>query len=176
MTTDQAELTPRQILDPEGTLPDIELVDTGITNERDPWAKTYEVRHGDQNVGAIVMTERDGEKMIKRLWIRDGFTGTDNGDGRPKSRLPGIGMSIRLAGIEVAQSEGKAFRTEDERMSPAIVRGWQKLISAGVAEVIEDFKFHQSPVSYIREDTYTGYVRVPYPFVPSHRQRRGDVE
>lgn len=129
--TDKIPLTPRQIIDPHGTLPEVSLI-------ADPEARipggtlrpnSMLIVHDDKVIGKATLTE---ELKRKYAW----FNGVRIDE---EYRGKGFGMATYIAAIEHAHSNGETFRTHDWTQTEAAAKVWTQFITSGVAEVIEPF-------------------------------------
>lgn len=145
--------TPREIIDPEGTLPDVQLVaPDGFVHGKGITAGKYAVMHEADQIGVahIQRNTRDNEQLFSGIRLRDNYQGK------------GFGMAAYLAAIENAHGEGYAFRTHDVSQTQAAARVWGKFIEAGIAEVVEPFKPYELPSGDVQ---YGGHVRIAPPSV-----------
>lgn len=146
-------LTPREIIDPEGTLPDVQLVaPEGYVTGRGISVGKYAVIHEGSQVGKALVRRntRDQEQAFGAVRIDEDY------------RDKGFGMATYLAAIESAHREGHSFRTDDGSLTEASAKVWGKFITAGIAEVIEPIQ--AGDVQNINgTQLYGGHVRIAPP-------------
>lgn len=143
--------TPREIIDPEGTLPDVQLVPPdGFVHGKGITAGKYAVMHEADQIGVahIQRNTRDNEQLFSGIRLRDNYQGK------------GFGMAVYLAAIENAHRAGDTFRTHDVSQTEAAAKVWQRFIDAGIAEVVEPFTSYEFPDGGVQ---YGGHVQIPPP-------------
>lgn len=143
--------TIRQIMDPEGTLPDVALrLDESTLQPRGSGPRTYDIMHGDEVVGGATLVEMRNSRS------REAYFNGVNVD--EKLRGQGFGLATYVAAIEHAHAQGETFRTHDWSQTEAAAKVWGRFIDAGVAEVIRPF----TPVGeHSGTMLYDGHTQIP---------------
>lgn len=131
--------TIRQIMDPEGTLPSVELVpDPDVRHPSNRPPTQVVVEHNGVSIGKANMERNATRDGSHEVWL-NGVNIVEELDGVP-IRGQGFGMATYLAAIETAHASGDTFRTHDLTQTEAAAKVWGKFIDAGIAEVIEPFR------------------------------------
>lgn len=138
----------RALLDPDHTLPSIELKTNRVQGYGDLLREDEQVYLDGEVVGDCTIVTQSNPEGPKVHF--DGIAIYQDQRGR------GIGLATYLAAIERAQKRGFPFETQDATQTGNAKRIWELLAQKGVAEVIEPFK----PIRG-REDRYEGKYRVP---------------
>jgi hypothetical protein len=152
--TEHTFLTPRQIIDPHGTLPHVELeLNPNIKQKGGSLlVKDMLILHKGEQVGKFTLLE---ELKRKNAW----FNGIE-----VEQKGKGFGMATYLTAIEQAHAKGETFRTQDWTQSEGAVKVWTKFIDAGIAEVIEPFIIDTEGVN---AGKYTGEAVIRPPVSPT---------
>jgi hypothetical protein len=131
--------TIRQIMDPEGTLPSVELVpDPDVIHPGNRPASRIVITHHGDVIGKANMERTPTPQRSHEVWL-NGINVVEEHNGEP-IRGQGFGMATYLAAIEAAHANGDTFRTHDLTQTQAAATIWGKFIDAGIAEVIEPFR------------------------------------
>jgi GNAT superfamily N-acetyltransferase len=121
--------TPRQIMDPDATLPKVELVPdpSKLAPGGSLRPQDMLIMHEGSQIGTATLTE---ELKRKNAW----FNGV-----RVNAELQGqgYGMATYLAAIEHAHANGETFRTHEWSQTESAMKVWTRFIDAGIAQVIE---------------------------------------
>lgn len=152
---------PREIIDPQGTLPPIELVPVEFPEGQgpsNPSAAIFNVLHNAKNVGAaVIVDEGEVAQMFKRVKLFDDYLTARN-----RSAVKGLGLSIYLAAIERAQEQGREFRSDSDGVSESAVRMWRYLAAKGIAEI--ETPFTLLSIGYgTAQDRYIGRAIIRHP-------------
>lgn len=142
--------TLREAIDPQATLPNVQLVPPEDYSVRKGIATDlYGIVHDGVKIGEaqIQRDSRNKEQNFSSIKIDEELRGG------------GFGMAAYLAGVENAHNQGDAFRTHEISQTKEAKRVWDKFISAGISEVVivDPFVFVEG------EGKYTGHVRVEPP-------------
>jgi hypothetical protein len=128
------QLTPRQIIDPEGTLPDVELVpDDEAQKHNEDYSRAHTIQYDGEKVGVADIDEHPGEgHSFGFLKLED--------EHLKEGAKKGYGLAAYLIAVERAHAAGEVFRTGDTTLSPKAKRVWDKFIDRGVAQVVKPFE------------------------------------
>lgn len=149
--------TPRELVDPNGTLPAVTLVRDPSAN--DPYAGMQ--RH-ESNILMV-----DGTQVGKAVVGRDlkkneaWFNGVE-----VDKKGKGYGTAAYLAAIEQAHANGETFRSHEYGFSPEAAKVWQKFVDAGVAQVVvplENVTFAGGVTGEAGAKINIGHVQIPPP-------------
>lgn len=154
MTHPKIATSIREVLDPNGTLPVVELKldpDEPL-NVGTLVPEAYFITSEGQTLGSATLVHN---KKTKEAW----FNGVRIED--EDLRREGYGLATYLAGLEEAHSRGETFRTHMGSQTDAAVKVWQRFVKARVAEVVEPFVRSQYPPEDPRGGVSTGLIRIP---------------
>ncbi len=159
--------TIRQIMDPEGTLPVVELVpDPGVPHPSNRPPERVAIMHEGTAIGKANMERVSTAARTHEVWL-NGVNVVEQIDGKP-IRGHGYGMAAHIAAMEAAHANGDTFRTHDLTHTEASARVWAKFIDAGIAQVVEPFR----PVSVttttgeVINGLYAGHAQILPPESP----------
>jgi hypothetical protein len=126
------KLTPRQLMDPEATLPKVNLAPD--EDEQSGGVVTYyNLMHEGSKIGhASIEQVGDGEQAFDDIDVDEEY----------RNRRAGFGRAAYLAAIENAHAEGNIFRTHPLMFTEPASRVWENLIKNGVAEQLTPFEAH----------------------------------
>lgn len=124
--------TIREIMDPAGTLPPIELLlDPNYPQQSGTLRpQKMQILSDGELIGSTNVVE---DTKRKEAWLNGVLIA-------PELRGKGFGLATYLAAIEYAHASGETFRSHDWTQTEKAVRVWEKFIKAGVAQVVEPFK------------------------------------
>ena len=149
--------TPRQVMDPESTLPKVELVARAkVVPEQ--ITVYHDVKFGEQRIGHININQGSGvEHSVENVSLDSEWRAAN----RQSDQTRGFGVATYLTAIEAAHAEGRAFRASNV-LSEDGLKVWQRFIDAGVAEVIEPFetRLHDPDEHGHQEVYYYGHARI----------------
>lgn len=142
----------RELVDPAGTLPDVELsllqAQTWTNESREKMAI---VRDGVDIGKCTIYSEiYEGDPIAH-------FDGIEI-DEELRGRQLGLGLSAYVLAIELSHSRGNHFETQNYELTAHSKKIWELLISRGAATVIQPF----TPAERF-EDRFVGRARVPLP-------------
>jgi hypothetical protein len=132
-------------LDSFATLPSVDLVsnpEAGISDA----LMVCSIVHEGEPVGTVdIVLEPDvRQAYFGFVRLHEGKTGQ------------GFGTSAYLAAAGIARSYGFSFRSDPVQVSQGAYNVWERLVAAGLAEIIEDFV----PVEQDGRVAYFGHVRM----------------
>ncbi|HMS50536.1 MAG TPA: hypothetical protein PKA02_03845 [Candidatus Saccharibacteria bacterium] len=147
--------SPREIIDPHGTLPHVELV---VDPEKKQGKGTVVpvqqlIMHQGEPIGRATLTHSrtSGEAWFNGIEITD-----------TKLRGKGFGLATYLAAIENAHGQGETFRTHDTTQTDAAVRVWTRFIDSGIAEVVVPFEqYNFTTVTGEHKLVNAGHAQIP---------------
>ena len=142
----------RQAIDPNGTLPSVDLVPPENWRPRKGIATDlYEIRHEGVRVGSAQI-QRDSKRK------ENNFSHIKLDD---EHRGKGFGMATYLAAIDQAHGEGHAFRTHEASQTDSAKSVWDKFIATGLSDVIvvEPLVIGQRYDDH-SPDKYAGHIRI----------------
>lgn len=148
----------RASVDPAGTLPEVELT-LREPNYLRPDSFDYDIVHRGRAVGSVTLGAFGPNELGFSDIAVQGGPDKDNPDEHdPESenfRGRGIGLAAHVLAIEMTHAQGKAF-VSDVISSRPIVKIWQRLVAAGIAQEVEPFhRTRDDP------DRFIGEYRVP---------------
>lgn len=124
----QKELDPtrqswvRELVDPSGTLPAIQLID-GLIKDG---CQVQFITYNGKQIGEVWLKD-DGSRFFEWLTILE------------KERPKGCGLATYVTAIEASLSADKIFRTSDIFLTADSVKICKILSGAGVATVVSEF-------------------------------------
>jgi hypothetical protein len=142
----------RDLVDPNGTLPPVDLDVSGVQDYAASYGVFREhvnIMSGDTRVGHCDLITLS--PPYDRKVHFDGINIDDDhrGEGR------GYGLSAYVAAIEIAHAKGLSFETQDDTQSVHAKHIWEILAATGAAVVVEEF----TPSIY--EGKFVGKYIVP---------------
>ncbi len=159
MTEAKPQLAPRQVMDPEGTLPNVVLTPDPDKRQAKGTLVPEEllIVADGHTVGNATLTH---DTPRKEAWF-NGITLYEKDAAGEKLKGRGYGMAAYLSAIESAHERGETFRTHDWSQTDAAVKVWTKFIDAGIAIVEVPFTAYQKDAGDASEQLHTGHVRIP---------------
>jgi predicted GNAT family acetyltransferase len=158
MPVTQTGLTLREVIDPEGTLPQVTFSPEPWERLREtaaPGATRYVVDSDGRTVGFAEIRENDPDTAaIDEVRIDD--------EHRIPGAKKGFGVAIYLAVLEKAHEQGKTFRTSGRTLTSDAVVMWNRFINTGIPEVVEPFILTQEREPKY-SDIYKGHVIIRPP-------------
>jgi hypothetical protein len=144
----------RDIVDPNGTLPDIHFVMSNRNyNATQEYVPMHNVLYGSEEIGTILVADQLGYKECN-------FAGIKLSKDYIVPRQ-GFGLATYVLAIETAHNEGFSFVTGIPTTGAA-KRVWEKFIKLGVAEVHSPFRLSDDEtIDEPDEWDYVGDVRIP---------------
>lgn len=128
--------TVREILDPEQTLPEVQL-ETLLTHDvgylrRDKFAIT---ENGERIGHCDLIDEAANGRRFAHF---DGIEIVEEHNGEPY-RGRGYGLAAYILAIELAQSRGIDFETQNYELTQHSKKVWEHLAAKSIAQVVEPF-------------------------------------
>ena len=146
----------RELVDPQGTLPAVEMIINPDTPLPRGTLRPLPVlfMHDGEPVGhsTLVRNMRQQTEHFSGVQIEDDYKGA------------GFGTAAYLAAVEDAHARGDTFRTHDWTQTGSAKRVWDRFIEAGVANVVEPFRL--VGIEENGTEKYVGHVEIP----PQKRQ------
>lgn len=159
MTDIGPQLTPRQVMDPKGTLPNVVLTPDPEKIQAQGTLVPEEllVVADDQTIGSATLTHdiNGKEAWLNHIKLNDKDAAGEELKGN------GYGLAAYLSAIESAHERGETFRTHDWSQTDAAVKVWTRFIDAGIAIVEVPFRAYQKDPEDASEQLHTGHVRIP---------------
>jgi hypothetical protein len=143
----------REIIDPNKTLPMVELRPVHKMESEGLVRTDMAIRTGNEVIGHCTLQEYQGSVHFDEVEIQQEMNGEP-------MRGKGYGLATYLGAIEFAHERGLPFETQDWNQTEDAVKIWNTLKTAGVAEEIEPFK---PDTTSSQPGRYVGKYRVPLP-------------
>jgi hypothetical protein len=148
--------TPREIIDPNQTIPPVDLQVRGILGSDDNFIESIRIVDPTSGrVGICHIATNPEEMYFDGIEVKSRFRGG------------GFGLSAYVEAIELAEERGLTFRTQDYIQSPHAKRIWELLARLGVAQEIVPFR---EDTSLLHPRAYRGHYQV----LPMARQTDGN--
>lgn len=141
----------REILDPDDTLLQVDLVPWKTTSCFGLLREKMDIMVGDNPIGTC-------DLVTKRPPYPGNVVHFDGVEIDEDLRGQGLGLATYIAAIEIAHSRKLPFETQDWDQKPGAVRVWDRLANAGIATVVEPFYPHPH-----KEGRFLGKYVVPVP-------------
>lgn len=152
--------TPRELLDPNSTLPQVELE---TVREADTGAMIkgkFHIVENDERVGhCSIEMHRSAESHFAHF---DGVEiHEENYFGeKVNNRGRGLGLATYILAIELAHSRGFDFETQNWTLTEHAVKVWEHMAARSVAQVVRPFE----PAAPVKgQKRFNGKYRVPAP-------------
>lgn len=145
------EKTPRQIVDPNSTLPEVALLkDESKKRSKGTLTPTpMLITYQGETIGKATFSEN---RTTGEAW----FNGINIDEDK---RGQGFGLATYLSAIELAHDNGETFRTHDWSQTEAAAKVWGKFVDAGIAEVIEPLTL--ASIGQDGTKKFSGHLAIP---------------